>query len=82
MAGSVGSPDMALRLGGPPLQLDLMPAIDGVTYEAAASEATERPIASAPNLSGKVISLRHLRIYKAAICRPQGLLDLMKLPEA
>ncbi|THF86539.1 hypothetical protein E7T09_10555 [Deinococcus sp. KSM4-11] len=71
-------PGKIVRMGVPPLRLEVLNRISGVEFAEAyaARETVELGVLSVP-----VISLRHLRQNKAASGRAKDLGDLSELPE-
>ena len=67
-----------IRMGMPPLRLELFTDIDGVDF---AECYAAREVADLDGLSVNLISLRHLRINKRATARHKDLDDLEHLPE-
>ena len=78
-AVSVGDvqPGKILRMGVPPLRLEVLNQISGVEF---ADAYAARQMMMLGELSIPVISLHHLRRNKAASGRPKDLGDLSELP--
>lgn len=78
------SPDIFLdercliRLGVPPLRLELLTSIDGVEFETAYKRRVEREVSG---IRIRLISLEDLRKNKRASGRHKDLADLEQLPE-
>lgn len=70
-------PGKVLRMGVPPLRLEVLNHISGVTFEEAYAAREQMEV---DGLSIPVISLHHLRQNKAASGRPKDLGDLSELP--
>ncbi|UWX65170.1 nucleotidyltransferase [Deinococcus rubellus] len=70
-------PGKILRMGVPPLRLEVLNQISGVEF---AEAYAAREMITLGELSIPVISLRHLRANKAASGRPKDLGDLSELP--
>lgn len=66
-----------VRMGMPPIRLEILNAISGVTFAAC---YPRRKRAQFDGIKVDVISLRHLKINKAAAGRPKDLDDLEHLP--
>ena len=77
------SPDLFLsegrmtRIGRPPFKIEILNAVSGVEFDAAAERSIEVRI---DGLTVPVISLADLRTNKAASGRPKDLADLDNLP--
>ena len=71
-------PGKIIRMGVPPLRLEVLNQISGVTF---AEAQAERQVVVLDGISVPVISLRHLRQNKAASGRAKDLGDLSELPE-
>jgi hypothetical protein len=69
-------PGLIFQIGVPPLRIDVLTAIDGVTFDEAWAERVQ---ASFANQSAAVISLRHLIANKKAAGRLQDLADVEQL---
>lgn len=67
-----------IRMGAPPLRLEVLNQISGVDF---AEAYAEREMMEVDGLNIPVIGLRHLRANKAASGRPKDLGDLSELPE-
>ncbi|WP_415791808.1 DUF6036 family nucleotidyltransferase [Deinococcus saxicola] len=70
-------PGKIVRMGVPPLRLEVLNKISGVDF---AEAYAEREMTELDGLSIPVISLRHLRANKTASGRPKDLGDLSELP--
>ncbi|WP_216321527.1 nucleotidyltransferase [Deinococcus aestuarii] len=77
MTADLVQPGKVLRMGVPPLRLEVLNQISGVTFEEAHAEREQMEV---DGLTIPVISLRHLRQNKAASGRPKDLGDLSELP--
>jgi predicted nucleotidyltransferase len=67
-----------VRLGEPPLRIELLTSVSGLTFDQCYSD---RRKASMDGLRVSVVSLRDLKRNKAAAGRPKDLDDLEHLPE-
>ncbi|WP_175607523.1 DUF6036 family nucleotidyltransferase [Deinococcus marmoris] len=70
-------PGKIVRMGVPPMRLEVLNRISGVDF---AEAYAERETVELEGLSVPVISLRHLRANKVASGRPKDLGDLSELP--
>lgn len=77
-AADLKAPGMVTQLGSPPLRIDLLNIIDGVSFAAAWKGAVTVDIGSQRL---RVIGLAQLRANKAASGRPKDLEDLRLLTE-
>lgn len=77
MTADLVQPGKVLRMGVPPLRLEVLNQISGVTFSEAYAAREQMEV---DGLSIPVISLRHLRQNKAASGRPKDLGDLSELP--
>jgi len=69
--------DQVIRMGVPPLQLEILTTISGVGFEECYAE---RVIDKIDDIDVNVISLRHLKINKQTSGRHKDLNDLENLP--
>ncbi len=72
-------PDRLVRLGFPPMRLELLTSVSGLTFDDAHARASRTAIAGVPIT---VIGLEDLRTNKRAAGRPRDLADLEELPES
>ena len=72
-------PDRLVRIGVPPLQLEILTSVSGLTIEQCATRAEHTEVDGVP---ARFISLRDLRINKRAAGRTKDLADLEELPDA
>lgn len=72
-------PHRVVQLGDPPLRVDLLTGVDGVTFDACFARRFDVDI---DGLVVPFVSLADLRRNKRASGRPQDLADLEALPEA
>jgi hypothetical protein len=70
--------DRMIRMGVPPLRLEVITSISGVSFEECYAE---REIVMIDDVEASLISLRHLKINKKASGRHKDLNDLENLPE-
>src|SRR5918911_1574249 len=70
--------DRMIRMGVPPLRLEVITSISGVSFEECYAE---REIVMIDDVEASLISLRHLKINKEASGRHKDLNDLENLPE-
>jgi hypothetical protein len=70
------TPGVVVQIGVAPRRIDLLTAIDAVTFDDAWPERTEVDIGS---LTVPVIGRRHLIVNKKAVGRPQDLADVARL---
>jgi hypothetical protein len=70
-------PAKIVRMGVPPLRIELLTSISGVTFEEC-WQAREEIIVDGVNIP--IISLRHLKANKRASARSKDLVDLEHLP--
>ncbi|GAA5534929.1 nucleotidyltransferase [Deinococcus aluminii] len=77
MTAEVVQPGKILRMGVPPLRIEVLNEISGVTFAEAYAAREQMEV---DGLSIPVISLHHLRQNKAASGRPKDLGDLDELP--
>lgn len=71
------SPGQIVRMGVPPLRLEILTGVSGVEF---AECYSEREFVNIDGLSVPVISLSRLRENKAAAGRPKDFADLDNLP--
>jgi predicted nucleotidyltransferase len=69
-------PDNILRMGVPPVRIEVLSSISGVSFDECYAE---RLMAVIDNVEAPIISLRHLKINKRAAGRPKDLIDLEHL---
>ena len=69
--------DQVIRLGRPPIRIEILTSISGVEFASCYVERVEDEIDGVPV---KIISLAHLKQNKRASGRYQDLADLEKLP--
>jgi len=72
-------PDRLVRIGVPPLQLEILTSVSGLTFEQCATRAEHTEVDGVP---ARFISLRDLRINRRAAGRTKDLADLEELPDA
>ena len=70
--------DRVVRMGVPPLRIDLLTSLSGVDF---ARCFAERAVEVIDGVDVNLISLDHLKANKRAISRPKDLDDLDKLPQ-
>lgn len=70
--------DCLIRMGVPPVRLELLTRISGVEFEDC---YPNRTVDSIDGVNVSIISLSDLRLNKAASGRPKDLDDLLRLPE-
>lgn len=70
-------PDNILRMGVPPVRLELLSSISGVSFEECQAE---RVVDTIDEVEVPIISLRHLKLNKKASGRLKDLADLEHLP--
>lgn len=73
------SPEGIIRMGVPPLRLELLKEVDGVEF---GSCFERRVVDTLDGIEVSIISLRDLRTNKAASARHKDLADLENLPES
>lgn len=73
------SPDRIVRMGLPPMRLEVLTSVSGLEFVAARHRALPAVI---DGVDVPVISLADLRRNKAAAGRPKDLADLAELPDA
>ena len=78
MTAEALQPGKIIRLGVPPMRLEVLNRISGVTFEDAYAT---REVRELNGLSIPLISLKMLRQNKAASGRPKDLGDLSELPD-
>jgi hypothetical protein len=71
-------PDQRVRLGNPPMRLEILTSVSGLDFEDSYERAIHTWIDGIPIT---VISLRDLRTNKQAAGRPRDLADLEELPD-
>ena len=69
--------DQLIRLGRPPIQIEILTTISGVEFAECYGGRVEDEIDGVP---AKIISLEHLKTNKRASGRHQDLADLENLP--
>jgi predicted nucleotidyltransferase len=75
-AGLFTMPDQVIRMGNPPLRIEILTTIDGVDF----SDCYERRInADLDGVPVQLIALEDLKKNKRAAARPQDLSDLERL---
>jgi len=74
----LATPGTVFQIGIPPLRIDILTAIDGVTFDLAWQDRLRATFGDQP---ASVISLKHLIANKKASGRPQDLLDVEKIEE-
>lgn len=72
-------PDRIVRMGSPPLRLEVLTSVSGLEFAEALPAAIEAEI---DGVRVPVIALADLRRNKAAAGRPKDLADLAELPDA
>jgi hypothetical protein len=70
-------PDNVLRMGVPPVRIEVLTSISGVSFDEACAE---RVTAIIDDVDVPVISLHHLKINKRAAGRPKDVIDVEHLP--
>ncbi len=76
--GDLSQPGLIFQIGVPPLRIDVITEIDGVTFESAWPDRVE---ARFDRLSVPVISRHHLIVNKKATGRLQDLADVERLEQ-
>lgn len=66
-----------IRMGYPPVRLEVINRISGVIFEECYAERT---VADLDGVEASIISLKHLRINKLASGRDKDLVDVRRLP--
>ena len=74
----LATPGTIFQIGIPPLRIDILTAIDGVTFDLAWQDRWPTTFGDQP---ASVISLKHLIANKKASGRPQDLLDVESIEE-
>lgn len=74
----LATPGTVFQIGIPPLRIDILTAIDGVTFDSAWQDRLQANFGDQP---ASVISLKHLIANKKASGRPQDLLDVQRIEE-
>jgi predicted nucleotidyltransferase len=69
-------PDNILRMGVPPVRIEVLSSLSGVSFDECYAE---RLMAVIDDVEVPIISLRHLKINKRAAGRPKDLIDLEHL---
>ena len=69
--------DRAIRMGLPPMRIEIMTSIDGVKFDDAYSERVEDEF---EGVTVKMIGLQHLKCNKRAAARAKDLADVEELP--
>ena len=69
--------DRIIRMGLPPMRIEIMTSIDGVEFDDAYSERVEDEL---DGVAVKLIGLQHLKCNKRAAARAKALADLEELP--
>ena len=69
--------DRIIRMGLPPMRIEIMTSIDGVEFDDAYSERVEDEL---DGVAVKLIGLQHLKCNKRAAARAKDLADLEELP--
>ena len=69
--------DQVVRMGLPPMRIEIMTSISGVDFEDAYDQRIEDMLDGVPV---KLISLHHLKANKVAAARTKDLADLEELP--
>jgi len=69
--------DQIIRMGLPPMRIEIMTSIDGVDFDEAYPQRVEDDL---DGVRVKLIGLRHLKRNKQAAARPKDLADLEELP--
>lgn len=70
-------PDQIIRMGLPPMRIEILTSIDGVEFAEAYQERIEDELDGVPV---SLISLDHLKRNKQIAARPKDLADLAELP--
>ena len=70
-------PKNVLRMGVPPVRIEVLTSISGVSFDEAYAE---RVTAIIDDVDVPVISLHHLKINKRAAGRPKDMIDVEHLP--
>jgi predicted nucleotidyltransferase len=71
-------PDKMVRMGRPPVRIEIATTISGVQYDACRQHAIEAKLGNVPV---KILSLADLRANKEAAGRSKDLVDLEHLPK-
>ena len=69
--------DKVVRMGLPPMRIEILTSISGVEFEDAYDQRIEDELDGVPV---KLISLHHLKLNKVAAARTKDLADLEELP--
>jgi hypothetical protein len=69
--------DQIIRMGLPPMRIEIMTSIDGVEFDDAYQQRVEDEL---DGVTVKLIGLHHLKRNKQAAARPKDLADLEELP--
>lgn len=69
--------DQIIRMGLPPMRIEVLTSISGVAFEQAHAERVDTTL---DGIEVPVISLRHLKVNKSAAARAKDLADLEQLP--
>jgi hypothetical protein len=72
-------PERLVRLGEPPMRLELLTSVSGLDFEESHRRAVRTELEGVPVA---IVSLPDLRANKRAAGRPRDLADLEELPEA
>lgn len=70
-------PDKIIRMGLPPMRIEIHTSIDGVEFAEASQQRIDDDLDGVPV---RLISLHHLKQNKQAAGRPKDLADLAELP--
>lgn len=70
-------PDQIIRMGLPPMRIEILTSIDGVEFAEAYRQRIDDELDGVPV---RLISLHHLKQNKRAAGRPKDLADLAELP--
>ena len=70
-------PDQIIRMGLPPMRIEIHTSIDGVEFVEASQQRIDDELDGVPV---RLISLQHLKQNKQAVGRPKDLADLAELP--
>lgn len=70
-------PDQIIRMGLPPMRIEIHTSIDGVEFAEASQQRIDDELDGVPV---RLISLQHLKQNKQAVGRPKDLADLAELP--
>jgi len=81
-AEDLGNPGKFIRFGHPPVAVDILPAIDGVSFDDAWSRRVETAVEEGGDLEVNFISREDLIASKLAAGRARDLADVEEIREA